>query len=151
MAGKKFRFSLDHVLAIRTHAAQQAEQTLAAALADRVGHEMRLAQTEAALPELAEHAPVQGSAAPEDFRRFAVARQEAFRSRAEARRALDAAQRREATARTALSEARRPEEALHTLREQEATAHRRAAQTAELAFLDDQASAAYCRQLRTAR
>lgn len=149
MAGKKFRFSLDHVLAVRSHAARQAEQALAAALHDRRDHEARLAQAEATLPALAERAPAPGTAAPADFRRFAATQQEAFRARARARRALEAAHHREAEARTALTEARRPEEALHTLREQEADAHRRAAQSAELAFLDDQAAAAYCRQLRT--
>ena len=151
MAGKTFRFSLDQVLTVRAHESRQAEQALTQALLVRRDHEARLADAEATLPALAERAPQPGAAGPADFRRHAAAREEAFRAREQARRALAAAEGREAQAREALTEARRPEEALRTLRDEEAAAHHRAAALAEAAFLDDQASAAYCRQLRAAR
>lgn len=149
MTGKKFRFSLDRVLALRRHEAQQAEHALSDALRDRRNHEARLADAEAFLPALTQGAPIAGAAAPADFRRYAATQQAALRDRDQARQALDASLRREAAARSALVEAKRPEEALDTLREQEVSAHRRSAQRAEIAFLDDQAAAAYCRQLRT--
>lgn len=151
MAGKTFRFSLDPVLSFRAHEAEKAEQALSKALAERRRHEAVLADAEALLPTLAGKAPAPGTAGPDDFRRHAAAREQAFRAREQARRALSAAERREAQARTALAEARRPEEALRTLRDEEATAHRRAVAHAEAAFLDEQASAAYARQLRAAR
>ena len=148
MPGKKFRFSLDPVLAVRGHEARQAEQALAAALQARQGEEARLARVEAALPALAERAPTSGAAAPGDFRRFAAVQQAAFRDRASARRAVQTAHDHEARARAALVEARQPEEALVALRDREAAAHRRAAERSELAFLDDQATAAFCRRRR---
>lgn len=150
MAGKAFRFSLDHVLALRAHEAQEAERALARALLARRDRESALADAEASLPALADRAPA-GSAAPVDFRRYAAAREAALRTREQARRALADAEGREARAREALADARRPEEALQTLRDEEVSTHKRATANAEAAFLDDQATAAYVRQLRSAR
>lgn len=149
MAGKKFRFSLDNLLRLRRHQAEQAEQTLAGALRTRQEHEAHLEAAETTMQALAEEAPTPGTGTPAEFRRFAATQQEAFRARTQAREALETAQRREAAARHALVKARQPEEALHTLRTREQAAHHQTRQRVETAVLDDQATAAYCRQLRS--
>ncbi|NNF58192.1 MAG: flagellar export protein FliJ [Rhodothermaceae bacterium] len=149
MAGKKFRFSLDHLLRLRRHQAEQAEQALAGAIRTRHDHEARLEAAEDMVQTLAAEAPTPGTGTPADFRRFAATQQEAFRARTQARAALEVAQREESDARRALVKARQPEEALHTLQTREQAAHHQGQQRAETAILDDQANAAYCRQLRS--
>ncbi len=146
MAGRKFRFSLDAVLRLRRHEAEQAERALAQVARLRQDREAHLAAAEDALRALPDAAGLAGT--PADFRRTAAARSEVMDVRAQARRALEAARQREGAARRALVEARRPEEALESLRERQEEAHRQAALRAEAGVLDEHATAAYCRQLR---
>ena len=146
MAGKKFRFPLEPVLTLRRHEAERAELTLAKALQTRREREAHLDAAEHALRTLAADAPAPST--PADLRRFAASQHEALHARRQAAHALLVARQRERDAHHALVEARRPEEALSTLRDQQASVHQKAAQRAEFDVLDDQATAAYCRQLR---
>ena len=148
MAVKKFRFSLEQVLTVRRHEAERAEQRLAKALQARRDREARLDDAERALRTVLEEAPAPGAVTPAAFRRHAATQHEAMRLRKQASHALDVARMKEREAYRALLDARRPQEALHTLRDQQQQAHRQAALRAEAEFLDDQATAAYCRQLR---
>lgn len=148
MPGKKFRFSLEPVLALRRKAAERAERGLANALRARQDREQRLGDAEDALRALRTDADPGTEPTPASFRRFAAAQQEGFRARTDARDALTSAQRTEEQARRALVAARQPEEALTTLRDDEEASHRATRQHAERATLDDQATAAYCRKRR---
>ena len=148
MAGKKFRFSLEPVLKLRRHVAERAEMDLAGALRIRSDQQAEFDAADSAVKSFAEDAPVRHLRTPASFRRLAAMQQEVFRARAEARVALEAAQHRATKARVALLAARKPEEALHTLRAREEATHRSNRLRTELAALDDQATAAYCRQLQ---
>lgn len=149
MAGRKFRFSLDPVLKLRQHEAEQAEQALAHALRLRQDREAHLEAADALLRALPTEGAARKSETPADFRRFAATQNEAMRARKQASKALEAARHRERDARRALLAARRPEDALHTLRDQQEQTHRYEQQRVESNQLDDQATAAYCRQMRT--
>jgi flagellar FliJ protein len=149
MAGKTFRFSLQRVLDLREREAEEAERALARAVRARREKEEVLAaarrrRAEACAP------PATGPLDPAALRRRAGFLDDLRRAEGEAARQLDRLRRQEAEARRALMARRRPEEALRVLRDNEATAHRRAQDEAELAFLDEQAVAGHTRKQRTA-
>ena len=147
MAGKTFRFSLQRVLDLRHHEAEEAEHALGRAVLARREQEDRLAAARQRRAEACAAAP-EGPLDPAALRRRAGFLDDLRRAEAEAARQLDELRRREAEARRTLAERRRPEEALRVLRDHEATAHRRAQDEAELAFLDEQAVAGHARKRR---
>ncbi|MFN3596094.1 MAG: hypothetical protein ACK41D_02345 [Rubricoccaceae bacterium] len=145
MAGKGFRFALDPALTVRRDAAERAERVLGEAIAARQQAADALVVAEDALRDVALCAAEKAS--PEAFRRRATALHAAMQTRARARAALEAAARREAQARAALLAAHRDADAIGTLRDQAASAHRAARLRAADAAADELATAAYARRL----
>lgn len=150
MPGKKFRFSLQSVLRLRTHETEGARQVMLAAQQQVQAQEAAVQTARQQLDDVAQRRP-SGALAP-----GALTRHEAYRH--QARQALDAAvrqlQQRKAEAeraRLAFMEKRAAEEALRTLREEEETRHRQEVDAAEASFLDDQAVSRYYRQRKAAQ
>jgi flagellar export protein FliJ len=150
MSGKKFRFSLHDVLELRRHQAERAEQDLARAYRDRQAQESALEAAERRLHELAHRTPTSGVADLVSLRQLAAYRLDAQRAAQAEAQTLERLRREEAQAKRTLVLKRRPEEALAILRDDEHSAHRKAADDAESAFLDEQAVVAHCRKQREA-
>lgn len=149
MPGKTFRFSLQKVLDLRQREAEEAERALGRAVRARREQEEHLAALRARRAATCDAAPG-GALGPATLRRHAGYLDDLRRAELDAARRLDRLVREEEAARHALAARRQPEEALHTLRDQEATAHRRTQAEAELAFLDEQAVSGHVRKHRPA-
>ncbi|MEM1042271.1 MAG: flagellar export protein FliJ [Bacteroidota bacterium] len=147
MAGKTFRFSLQSVLDLRRREVEEAEHALGRAVQERREREEHLAATRRKRAE-AHAAMPDGPIDPTVLRRRAGFLGDLRSAEAEAARRLDVVREQETEARCALTARRQPEEALRVLRDQEASAHRRAQAKAEADFLDEQASTRHRRRIR---
>lgn len=147
MAGKTFRFSLDGVLQLRTHEADQARQALGQATAGRQAQEAAVKAARGALGRTAS-APPGDAVNPAQLRRREAQRHQAWHAYEEAMRGLDQLRRQEQQARTRLQARHRAEESMRTLERRERAEHRRETLRAEANFLDEQATTGFQRRRR---
>lgn len=149
MSGKKFRFSLDSVLKLRSHESECARQDLADI---RKNVHRQLEVVEAAESDLADAVSKRttGSTGQRRLQRFDAYRREAHDKLEQERRKLLTLREREEENRLRLIECKSAEDAIRRLREQELERYRKAYEAAESQQLDEQAITSYQRQRRTA-
>ena len=150
MSGKKFRFSLQHVLELRQHEAEQAHQAYADAMAACEAQEARVLRAQRRLEGLHQRPPEPGAIRPATLRQFDVFRREAQQTLADACTRLSQARQCAEEARTRLLERRRAEEGLQKLRDKEKKQHTHKQLETARAFLDEQAVMRFCRTNRPA-
>ena len=150
MSGKKFRFSLQHVLELRQHETKHAHQVLADAMAACEAQEARVLRAQQRLEGLRQRAPERGATRPAALRQFDVFRQDARQALARACTQLSQARHYTEVARTHLLEHRRAEEGLQKLRGKEREQHKQKELETARAFLDEQAVMRFCRKNRPA-
>lgn len=148
MGGKKFRFSLQSVLTLRTYEAEQAAQTLQQAAHARRRQEARVAQLHHTATARTVVLPAQGRLDPRRLRREAAFQRDAERALDAARRHLDVLEARERQARDALRQRHTAEASLQTLHDHERARHHDDQQAAEIDFLDEQALTGFHRARR---
>lgn len=146
MTGKKFRFSLDQVLQLRTHEVEVARLAMARAIEERRQQEARVAAAEALLHEARKAAPTSGLHGPARFRQWTTYVLETQQALERERARLAQHLHTETQARNHYLRKRSSEESLLTLRGQEQVAHEQAAQGAEINFLDEQALMTFLRK-----
>lgn len=146
MSGKKFRFSLASVLAVRQHEAESAQMVLAKARHRRAAHEEHLQHLQARLG--AQHRRVTGAGptTAHALHRHSARCQEARLRYEQANATLVQLHADEQEARVAMQQAYRAEEGLQVLRDKEQAEHQSAVRAAETAFLDEQAVLRYGRK-----
>lgn len=139
MSGKKFRFSLQSVLDLREYESESARHALSHAVRARREQEQKIERMEERLDELNRKAPDPGQADLRTLRRFDAFRSHLRHQCDRARKKLAALRDDEQAARDAWMEKRQNEERLHTLREQEESAHRQDVTASNIDFMDEQA------------
>ena len=142
MAGKKFRFSLESVLKLRSHETERARQHLGRAVLERQQQEEHVRHMR---HRLMTFSGAVGLADPLTLQREAAFRQDAQHRYDQARSQLAMRRRDEGQAREELQKKHQAEESLQILREKEEALHRKAQQEAEDAFLDEQAISGFLR------
>lgn len=148
MSGKKFRFSLQSVLTLRTYEAEQARQTLGRAAHARRDQEARIEDLRQTAAERVPTRPASGRLDPRQLRRDAAFRRDAERALDAARRHLGVLAAREQQARDALRRRHTAEASLQTLHDREQATHRDEQHAAEIDFLDEQAITGFHRARR---
>lgn len=148
MADKPFVFSLASVLHLREHESEQARIALARVVRKRQEQQHQVQAAEERLNQLLQAGPT-GTKGPTSFRHFDAHCRSARRALEKARTKLAELRAAEETAHTNVVLRHQAEEALRTLQDQEAAAHREAREAREARFLDDQAVASYRRQRTT--
>jgi flagellar export protein FliJ len=146
MTGKKFRFSLDQVLQLRTHEVEVARLEMARVLRERRLQEERVAAAEALLHAAQAAAPTSGPHGPARFRQWTTYVLETQQALERERKRLEQCRLAEAEARSQYLGKRRHEESLLALKEQEQATYEQAAQGAEISFLDEQALLTFFRK-----
>lgn len=149
MSGKKFRFSLDSVLKLRSHEAECARQDLAEIRQDIQQQEQRLEVAEEALRTAVE-ARKTGSTGQRSLARTEAFRQAAHERVQVERRKLDQLREREEEALLVLMKRKSAEETIRHLEEQERISYWKDFRSAESEQLDEQAITGYQRQRRAA-
>lgn len=139
MTGKKFQFSLDRVLKVRQHEAEDAQRVLARRMQERQQQETRVTAARQRLERLGRGIEVGASTGSVSIRRGDAFRQDAQHALDEALQALERQRALEREARQAVLERRRAEEALQTLSDQERARHRKKQDAVETNVLDEQA------------
>ncbi len=146
MAGKTFRFSLDHVLRLRKHQTEEARRHLERAVEARRDAERLVAEAESILSDRVMQNIPDGPTGSTVIQRIATFREDARRKLEIARHQLNKLKQVEDEARRFLTERRRNEETLEQLREAEKDEHDSEVAASELAFIDEQALAGYLRK-----
>lgn len=149
MGGKKFRFSLDSVLKLRSHEAECARQDLAEIRGEIRRQEELLELAEEELRSAVE-ARKMGPTGQRSLARLETFRQAAHDRVQLQRRKLEQLRAREEEARLMLMKRKGEEESIRQLEEQERAAFWREFRSAESEQLDEQAITGYQRQRRAA-
>ena len=146
MPGKRFVFSLESVLKLRTHETEQARLALTTAARKRAKQEERVRDLQRRLASLIDESAPPGRVGPMELRRIDGFRRDAQRAYEAALDALRDLRRDERARREHLAACRQAEETLETLKEQEAARYRADVQKLENQQLDEQALAGFLRQ-----
>lgn len=149
MGGKKFRFSLDGVLQLRSHEAECARQKLAHLRHDINHQDLLVEDAEKAL-QRAVDARTTGSTGQRSLARLEAFRQAAHDRLQRERRKLDDLKDREEQARIHLMERKGAEETIRHLEEQERASFWKERRSAETEQLDEQAINGYQQRRRAA-
>ncbi len=146
MAGKKFSFPLENVLRLRHHEVERAEDVLTHRVQQRVAQEACVEQAHQRLCELVSKGVGGQTIGPQALRQYDAFRQDARRAYEEAQQQLERLRKLEAQAREQLVQRKQAEEALQTLHDRKETEHLKEQESAEMAFLDEQAIAGFYRK-----
>ncbi|MEX0822365.1 MAG: hypothetical protein WD021_09490 [Rhodothermales bacterium] len=149
MGGKKFRFSLDSVLRLRSHEVECARQDLAQIRHDVRQQELVLENAETALHEVVAHQTT-GPTGQRSLARSEAHRQAAHARVRKERRKLDQLREREEEARLTLMQRKGAEETFRHLEEKERASFWKENRSAESEQLDEQAITGFQRQRRAA-
>ena len=149
MAGKKFHFSLESVLRLRSHETECARQELAAVREQIRDQEERIREAEARLEEVIQTCRT-GKTGRQSLSRLEAFRQEAHSRLDEERRRLDHLRHMEEDARVELMQRKGAEEAIHSLKVQEKEKFWKEFYAVETGLLDEAAIAGFRRQRRAA-
>lgn len=149
MSGRKFRFSLDSVLKLRSHEAECARQDLAEIRQDIRRQEQTLHVAEEAL-QLALNARKTGPIGQQSLARTEAFRQTAYERVQTEKRKLARLREREEEARLILMKRKSAEETIRHLEEEERASHWKDFRSSESEQLDEQAITGYQRQRRAA-
>ena len=145
MSGKKFRFSLDSVLKLRSHEAECARQDLAHVREEIRRQEALVEDAERGLRSALD-ARLTGSAGQHAFARQEAHRQIASDRLQKERRKLDHLKEMEEEARLTLMQRKGAEETIRNLEEQERTSYLKKLESAESEQLDEQAITGFQRR-----
>ena len=149
MSGKKFRFSLQNVLDLRSYETNQIEQALQSAVANRQAQEQRVTAARDRLRSIATQSTDARATDLRTLRQYDALRQHAQQALAESQARLQELRDQEAQVRQRWMECRQAQERLQSLHDKEETQHQKAQAEAELAFTDEQSVMRYCRSNRT--
>lgn len=149
MSGKKFQFSLQSVLRLRSHEAERARQALAEIRREIRSTQETIAAAEEHLTSII-HLRAVGSTGQRSLSLREAFRQEAHEQLENARRDLEELRRREEDARIELLQRLGAEDAIRRLEEQERTRHWKKFEAAEAQQMDEQAVSGFQREKRAA-
>ena len=149
MAGKKFHFSLESVLKLRSHETECARQNLAAVREQIRDQEIRIADATARLDEVIQSRRT-GTVGQKSLSRLEAFRQEAQNRLDEERGRLEHLRHNEEDARVELMQRKGAEEAILSLKEQEKEKFWKEYYAVETGLLDEAAIAGFRRQRRAA-